>query len=345
MFKSIVDQRLLENDELFLSEQSILESFNSGYKKLDDTFIYNISEGSKYNDRIFKFITRGIRINTSAPEFRDISFDIRRRKISDMITKALFSHNVVLAIGPEPLPKPLKAFSAKDPKEDGKQKLFIDVMDFIKIKNGVYECNNLDWLISYLISGIVAYIYSLKPDVLLLDQVINSKGIDCFARLFSYIIDRIAKITSVPVLKMKIDYLAAMYYQINILQKEHKSESGFTTVRNNAIKSSNITDMDARSVDILLQENDFDNIDTFIKAIIRMFSINITTTAVIAIWMQAFQTGTQFALEFFPAFSAMMTHTYVNSFLVNQNLIEKICGTDMIIFSKQIFKIAEGAAS
>jgi len=342
---SIIDQKLLENDESFLTEESILESFNADYKKLDDTFIYQFNEGAKYNDRIYKFIIRGIRIDTSSNEFKDISFDIKRRRISDMITKALFSPNVVLAIGPEPLPKPLKAFSAKDPKDNNKQKLFIDVLDFIKIKNGMYECNNLDWLISYLISGVVSYIYSLKPDVLLFDQVLNTKGINCFTRLFSYIVDRIAKITSVPILKMKIDYLAAMYYQINILQRNHKSESGFVTIRNNAIKSSDISDIDARSVDILLQENDFDNIDTFIKALVRMFSIGLTTSAIISIWMQAFQTGTQFALEFFPAFSAMMTHTYVNSFLVNQNLIEKICGTDMIIFSKQIFKIAEGAAS
>ena len=342
---SLIDQRLLENDESFLTEGSILESFNPGYKKLDDTFIYNINEGAKYNERIFKFITRGIRINTSAPEFKDVSFDIKRRRISDMIVKALFSPNVVLAVGPEPLPKPLKTFSAKDLKDNGKRKLFIDVIDYIRIHHGSYEFTNLDWLISYLISGIVSYIYSLKPDILMFDQVLNSKGIDCFSRLFSYIVDRISKITSVPVLKMKIDYLAAIYYQVNILQRSFDLESGFATIRNNAIKSSGISEIDASSVDVLLQEGDFTNIDTFVKALVRMFSLNLTTNAVIAIWMQAFQPGTQFALEFFPAFSSMMTHTYVNSFLVNQNLIEKICGTDMIIFSKQIFKIAEGAAS
>ena len=55
--------------------------------------------------------------------------------------------------------------------------------------------------------------------------------------------------------------------------------------------------------------------------------------------MKAFGTGTIFALEFFPAFSAMMTNTYVGGYLDQQMTIEKIAGNSMVSFTKTILQI------
>ena len=57
--------------------------------------------------------------------------------------------------------------------------------------------------------------------------------------------------------------------------------------------------------------------------------------------MQFYGTGTVFALEFFPAFSAMLTDAYVGGYINNQLTIEKIAGQSMVKFTKQILQIGD----
>ena len=63
------------------------------------------------------------------------------------------------------------------------------------------------------------------------------------------------------------------------------------------------------------------------------------TSNVIAMWMQAFGTGTVFAMEFLPAFATMLTNTYIGGYIDQQMTIEKITGTAMVSFSKTILQI------
>lgn len=327
-------------------DYSLLDEASVDNKTIENTFMYSVNNGtSKYGKAILSFITNAQRIDTKSDAFRDIDFDIRRRRISEALSKVVMSPNVVICIGEHLLPKILRVFTCKDPKDGGKYKLFIDASDFITYKNGFYSCSNLDWFISYIIGGMVDFIYHQDPSRLVLDQIIIGKGCLCFTRLLSYVIDRIVKISSVPQIKSRIDYLCNLYYQVNLLGKDLHAGGSYNVIRNNAIKYSAISDMDAAKVDSMIQPEDFDDIDKFIKAIARIFDININTTAVISTWVTSFQPGTQLALEFLPSFAMMITNAYVGGYLVNQNLIEKICGIDMVNFAKQLIKINEGAVS
>jgi hypothetical protein len=106
------------------------------------------------------------------------------------------------------------------------------------------------------------------------------------------------------------------------------------------MRIADIENKDAQIVDLMFKDTDFLNIDTFVSALTRVFNFkDLKTSNVIAVWMQAFGTGTVFALEFFPAFSTMLTNTYVGGYLDQQLTIEKVTGTAMVSFSKTILQI------
>ena len=301
---------------------------------------YLFSQYGEYEKEIYKFIISAERINTKSAEFDDILYDLKRRKISDHLAKIITSDNVVVGINPtnKPLPKAFKAFVASDVKDGNKVKVFIDVTECVVYKNGVYVCNKLDWLVSYIINAMTSYIYVKAENKLTGNSSVLKDGCTAWVRCFSYIIDRMYKISTVPAIKSRVDYLAAIYYQTNILGKDlDKSED---SIKANAIRVSDINPKDARVVDMMIEEHDFDNIDTFVNAIGRIIQLkDIKTGNIVSYWMNAFGPGTVFALEYLPAFSAMMTNTYVGAYLDQQMTIEKIAGDSMVKFSKTILQI------
>ena len=301
---------------------------------------YLFSKYGEYEKKIYEFIINAERINTKSAEFDDILYDIKRRRISDHLAKIITSENVVVGINPtgRALPKAFKAFVAADVKDGNKVKVFIDVTECVVYKNGVYVCNKLDWLVSYIINAMTAYIYVKAENKLLGNASVLKDGCDAWARCYSYIIDRMYKISTVPQIKHKVDYLASLYYQVAIMCKDFDKNED--SIKANAMRVSNIDDKDARVVDMLIEENDFTNIDTFSKAVGRILQLkDMRTDNVVSYWMNAFGPGTVFALEYFPAFSAMMTNTYVGAYLDQQMTIEKIAGQSMIKFSKTILQI------
>ena len=58
----------------------------------------------------------------------------------------------------------------------------------------------------------------------------------------------------------------------------------------------------------------------------------------LATWIKLYTPGTMFALEYFPAFSAMLTDAYVGCFLNNQSTIEKVAGNAMVEYCNDILK-------
>lgn len=313
-------------------------------KTIADSYIYNLFPD--YNKALIGFIMKSSRIDTSGPEFADVLFDIRRRRISDSLSKIITSKNVVIGINENmPLPKAFRVFVAKDLKDGNKVKVFIDCTDCLKLKDAKYDCTDLNWLMSYLINATTSFIYKIRPEKLMLDQSVILDGCECFMRLFSYIIDRIYKIVSVQSLKKRVDYFLSLYYLVNIMKKDFSSDSSNRNIRNIAMKVTGIEDRDASSVDISVELTDFDNIKTCIEALGRMFNFKgITVDIILSMWMQSFGTGTQFALEFFPQFSAMLTNAYVGGYLNNQNTIEKLCSGAMVSFCKNILKIGESVS-
>ena len=300
---------------------------------------YLFSQYGEYEKKIYEFIVNAERIDTKSAEFDDILYDIKRRKISDHLAKIITSDNVVVGIhSGKALPKAFKVFVAADIKDNSKVKVFIDATDCVVYKNGVYVCNKLDWLISYVINAMTTFIYVKAENKLLGNSSILKDGCDAWVRCFSYIIDRMYKISTVPQVKRRVDYLAAIYYQTAIMCKDITRNED--SIKANAIRIADIDPSEARVVDIMTYDHDFDNIDTFVKALERIIPLkDIKTGNIVSYWMNAFGPGTVFALEYFPAFSAMMTNTYVGAYLDQQMSIEKVAGQSMVKFTKTILQI------
>lgn len=303
-----------------------------------DTFVYR--NYSAYEKHLFGFIMEAERIDTKSEAFADILYDIKRRKVSDNLAKIITSNNVVLGtrLG-KSLPKALKVFTAKDLKEDkNKIKVFVDATDCVAYKGGVYVCNKPEWLISYTISAMVAFIYAMAPSKLLGNATILKDGAQIWTNLFTYIVDRMYKISSVPNIKKRVQFLSAIYYQVNLLMKDIDKYQD--SIIANAIRVSDIDQRDARYMMTIVDKTAFSNIDTFVAFLRDNLDLKDFKTAnVIALWMNCFGTGTVFGLEYFPAFSTMMTNTYVGGYLDQQLTIEKIAGPLLVDFVKSIFQI------
>ena len=309
-------------------------------KNFSDTFLYR--KYPEYDKKLFQFIMNADRIDTRSEEFEDVLYDVKRRKISDAITKVLTSPNTIIGIQPgKALPKALKVFVAKDVKEDKQEKVFIDASDCIFLKNGKYICNHPDWVISYAINAMVSLVYAKMPNKFTNNASIVKDGGEAFVKCFSYILDRIYKISTIQQLRKRVEYAAALYYQINLLDKDFTKYND--SIRATAMRIADVDNKDAQIVDIMLEESDFLDINHFIDALNRIFKFkDLTYTVIIDKWMQAFGTGTVFALEFFPAFSMMMTNTYVGGYIDQQMTIEKVTGQSMVKFVKTILEIGAG---
>jgi hypothetical protein len=184
----------------------------------------------------------------------------------------------------------------------------------------------------------VNYIYAVAENKLVGNASVLKDGGEAFSRAFSYVIDRMYKISTVQQLRRRIEYASAIYYQVNLLGKS--LDKNYDSIKANAMRIADIENKDAQIVDLMFKDTDFLNIDTFVSALTRVFNFkDLKTSNVIAVWMQAFGTGTVFALEFFPAFSTMLTNTYVGGYLDQQLTIEKVTGTAMVSFSKTILQI------
>ena len=304
---------------------------------------YLFGQYGEYAKQTYEFIINAERIDTKSKEFEDILFDIKRRRVSDCLAKIITSPNVVLATNGRSLPKSFRVFVAADARFDGKPKVFIDASDCIVYKNGAYVCSHIDWLISYIIDGMTSYIYVMQENKVTGNASVLKDGGDAWTRCYSYIVDRMYKISTVHDLKAKLDYMAALYYQVSILGKDLEKQND--SIRANAVRISDIDPKQGKVVDIMLEPEDFTNIDTFNKAVGRILNLKDFKTAnVVSMWMTAFGTGTVFALEYFPAFSAMLTDTYVGGYINQQMTIEKITGSSMVKFSKTILEIGARAA-
>ena len=306
-------------------------------KNFSDTYLYR--KYPEYDKKLFQVIMNADRIDTKGEEFEDIMYDVKRRKISDSVAKVIQSPNTIIGIQPgKALPKALKVFVAKDVKEDKKEKVFIDASDCIFLKNGKYICNHPDWIISYAINAMTSLIYAKMPNKLTNNSSVVKDGGEAFVKCFSYILDRIYKISTIQQLRKRVEYMAALYYQINLLDKDYSKY--YDSIKATAMRIADVDNKDAQIVDIMLEDSDFLDINHFIDALNRIFKFkDLTYTIIIDKWMQAFGTGTVFALEFFTAFSMMLTNTYVGGYIDQQMTIEKVTGQSMVKFVKTILEI------
>lgn len=308
-------------------------------KTYAQTYLYRVFP--QYEKMMLEGIMQGERIDVNDDKFANILYDVKRRQVSSNLIKILKSNNTVLIRPAKTLPKAFKVFVAKDIKNDKKEKVFIDVSDCVFDKDGEYTCNHIDWIIAYLINAMNSYIYAMLPNKLLSNQSIIRDGAQAFSSMFSYILDRIYKISTVQSLRKRIEYISAMYYQINILGKDYSKQ--LDSIKAIAMKVSNIEPRDAQIVDLQIDEGCFNTLLTFTDNLNRIFKFkDLKISIIVDKWMQSFGTGTVFALEFYPAFAMMLTNTYVGGYIDNQLTIEKIAGQSMVTMTKSILQIGAG---
>lgn len=307
-------------------------------KRYNETYLYK--KMPDYEKEIQEMIIKGERIDKTHETFEDIKYEIRRKNIDSTLVKLLDSDRIVLIIPSKPMPKSFKVFTAKDIREDRKVKVFIDCTAIIESNDSGYRFYNnntvVNILISYLIAGRTAFIMEAKPNLITLNSSLTMSGTKVFASLFNYIIDYIGKININPAARNRSLYLAAIYYQVNLLGKDLDSPS----VKNTALNIAGISEREANVIEIDYEPESFDNIDGFIKLVNNNLHIKgLTIDTFIERWMFLYGTGTVFGTELFVPFAQMVTDAYIGAYINNQKTIEKIAKQNMIDFSKTIIKI------
>lgn len=311
-------------------------------KTYASTYLYG--KYNEYEKRTIDFLLKADRIDQGLPEFEDIIYEVRKRQTSPALVKVLKSPNVILMSSMKPLDKAFKVFCAKDIKNDSSLKVFIDVSNIIKKDEvkGKYVCgrNEIDIFISYLIDAMTTFIYYTPngTDRIVNNTSVRSDGARVFADLFSHVVDYLCKISTISGSKNKCQYMAAMYYLVNLLGADANSEA----TRRIACKVSGISDREAEIINIQLKPDCFLNIKFFVENVADVMHLSkLTLDTVVEKWMYVYGTGTVFALELFPAFSNMVTDAYIGAYINNQKTIEKVAGQGMVVFTKSILTIGE----
>jgi len=302
-------------------------------KRYVDTFLY----GKGYYEKdLFTMIMSATRIDKNNESFSDILSFVKRRQTTNLIIKVLENESIVLMHYVKPLPKAFKVFSAKDIKTDKGQRVFIDVSDIFRLVGGRWVCDGLDIFIARLVSAIPAYIYFSEPFRIENSSKIVNNGVFAFAKLFTNIIDYLYKISTIESQRAACLFLSAKYFLVNIIGKDPKNES----VIDLAKKVAEIGDGALRSIAQYEKEDSYKNIDTFIKLVADTLKLNkLQLDNFLEKWLYLYGTGTQFSLEFFPAFSNILTDAYSNSYIINQKTIEKVTEQYMVDFTKAIFEL------
>lgn len=304
------------------------------------TYLYG--QYSEYEKQIFKFIMSGTEIDKDSTDFDDIKYEVKKRQVSNSLVKVLDSKEVILMTNQVPLSKAFKVFCAKDLKgpKKGRKKVFIDCSNIISKDNGTgrYVCrgNNIDILISYLVSAMHTMIYYKDEARITSNAQIRTAGALAFSQLFTHTVDYVCKISAIPSSKAKCVYLASLYYMSNLLGFDYTSDR----CKNVAKKISGLSSREAGIVDIQLKPESMMNIKFFVESVASILKLNkLTLDVIVERWMTIYGTGTVFALELFPAFASMITDAYVGAYLNNQKTIEKIIGTSMTEVTKTLLSI------
>ena len=305
------------------------------YKTYKDCYMYK--KYPQYSIELSNAIMKFDRMDKEEKAFDDVVYEIKRARTDATIVKVLTSPNTVLLNCAKPLPKMFKVFCAKDFKDDGKIKVFIDVSNIIK-RDATGYITNVDTLLSYLINAKVCMYYALKPNIIFSSSERKMLAATCFSALYTHIIDYIGKISIIEYAKDKCIYLSARYFLTNIANIDNEDQ-----IRSMARRISGITEMKENTYDFMASKeitkdnNPFLCPVAFSKMIANQFKLDkITFELILDKWLFQYGENTAFALEFFPAFSAMMTDAYSGAYINNQKTIEKICGKDMVAYAKGI---------
>lgn len=324
-------------------------------KSYSDTYLY--SKYDLYSKKITDAIMKDPVLDKGTDSFKDVIYEVKRSKVSDSLVNILQSRNVIFLDCEDPMPRTFKVFAARDVKsKDRNIKIFIDTTNVIgKSKKTSELIVDEAKLISYLINAGMTMIYHKSYTSILRRNNIVTESTEAFAKCFTFIIDYLAKVSIQESSKIKVMYLSSMYFLEGILQLGDEKKSKAI-----AKKIAGISDRESTMLDILLDKastpvgnhkgeeiTPYENIKTFINALRDVMHFNkkvISTDMIVERWMMQFGPGTVFGLEYFPAFSAMITDAYIGAYINSQKTIEKVCGTTMVTYAKDAIQLIDDIA-
>jgi hypothetical protein len=315
----------------------------SNIKTYSDTYLYQ--KYPIYTKKLTDAIMRDPVIEKNTDQFSDVEYVIKKARISDSLVNILKSRNVILLDCEDPLPRAFKVFAARDMKsKDRNIKIFIDCTGVItKSKTSMDYSVNESKLLSYLLTAGVTMAYHKDASMITRRASLVKESAEAFAKSFTFIIDYLTKVSIQESSKVKVMYLSSMYFLEGMLGLDE------ARAQQVAKKIAGISEREANMLDLLLEKyavpkggsskNDspYENIKIFIGALREVMHFNkktISVDIVVERWMHSYGVGTVFALEYFPAFSSMMTDAYIGGYLNSQKTIEKVCGTSMVNYSK-----------
>lgn len=305
-------------------------------KNYNNTFIYT---KFPYEENIFRFLVNTNRIDKDTDKFEDIKYEFKKRQIDSCLLKVLMSKNVILCVSDTtPLNTQFRVICARDPKfkSNTDYKIFIDCTGLIIMdKDGNYKCRNIDILISHIVNAMTTMIYHKAENQILSTQLV-SDTMEAFCNLFTHIIDYLAKISVIPSSKSKCQFLSCMYFTENIIQKEFNNN-----YQHIAGRITNLSEREQEMIMAQCDEKDFESIKSFVEKLADLIKVPaLKVDNVIDKWMYLYGSNTVFAIEYYPALSAMLTDAYCGAYINNQKTIEKVVGNTLVSYTKNV--IAKG---
>ena len=305
-------------------------------KTYKDSFLYNNRNAKEVNKTLSDYIMNSTRIDKTSTGFVGIIEDIKRQQTSTIIYKILLMKRVVLCINSYELPRAYKVLEAYDIKEDKAPTIFIDCTGIIELKNGYYVCKKTDVLITYLLDALVYLLYRYAPTRLMNNSEITISATKCYVSLFTYILDYL-RIIGYAENKSKISYLIALFFIHNVMDKPLDNYA-----KNLAAKIAGVELNNINAYDLYIEDDTFDNIDIFVKTLADTFKLKgFTLEVLVSKWIRLIGTGTQYALELFTNFGMLLASAYAGSYIVNQNQIERACGTNLVKFNNALKQVGQ----
>ena len=133
-------------------------------------------------------------------------------------------------------------------------------------------------------------------------------------------------------------YLSSLYYQKCLLGDIYSDN----IVRNRAKKISGLSDREIDVIEYQLDKDSFTNIKNFVDTIARILKVNaLKIDNFIEKWVFLYKSGTQFATEYYPAFSSMLTNANHGAYINNQKTIEKVTnnGKEMVAYTRALLQL------
>lgn len=310
-------------------------------KMINETFIFSQYK-DEYEKSVLNFIKGGKEIDVTSESFADIAYDVKKSQVGSFIVAAMNSDAVKLYISNRPMNRSTRVLTAKDIKgNSGKYKVYVDCTQIIDFEDGKYKCNNIKQLIAHLMEAAVNVMYFGGYNNIVSNSTIVKSGAYAFASLFNNIINYLFKTNTVSNIHNRCIYLGSQYFIHNIIGSGNQNY-GYV---NNTDFSKQIARISDREVDLIesyVERDSYKNIDTFVKMLRDFLKLHkLTTEAVISTWVKMYTPSTLFALEYFPAFSAMMTNAYIGCYLNNQSTIEKVTNRGLPEYVKSVISTGD----